>query len=720
MCMKKKLTLLFLILAFIRLNCQADEGMWIPLLLKKYNIEEMQKQGFKLTAEDIYNINQASLKDAVIGLGREGRPFSHFCTGNLVSNEGLVITNHHCSFDLIQAHSSLEKNYLRDGFWAKNKNEELVNPGITASVLIRMEEVTDKIIPLLTENMTEKERNDKIKEISEKIEKEAVKGTHLQANIKSYFNGNQYFMSVFRIYKDVRLVGAPPSSIGKFGGDTDNWVWPRHTGDFSVLRIYANENNEPAEWSETNKPYKPDTFFKISTGGVREGDFTMVFGYPGTTNEYLTSYAVEQIEDTEYPHKIAIRTAKLNIMNEAMESDELLRIKYAAKAAGVANAWKKWQGEIKGMKRFNTIENKQILEKDFQQWSIGKEKYNGLIDRYKKLYNKRKDLILAASYLNEAGKRGAEIIGFASSVYSLVKKQNEFLDKELYKKQLIEFAEAYYKDYDTATDRRILAAMLRLYNQNLPAAWIPSEVAVAAQKGNYEMYAGQVFKTSVFADSQRLNKFINQLDEKSVKKLEKDAAYRLANSMDLFFTENIYSELIKIEKGIAELDRIWLAGLMEMKTEKVFYADANSTLRIAYGKVKGYSPGDAVYYKHYTTLNGIMEKDNPAIYDYDVPQKLRDIYNSKDFGPYTQDGEVPVCFIADNHTTGGNSGSPVLNAEGHLIGLNFDRAWDGVMSDIQYNPEICRNISVDIRYVLFIMDKLSGAKHLINEMVVTE
>ena len=561
----------------------------------------------------------------------------------------------------------------------------------------------------LKDNMTETEREAKIKQISKKLEAKAVKGTDLQANIKPYFNGNQFFMSVFRIYKDVRLVGAPPSAIGKFGGDTDNWTWPRHTGDFSVLRIYAGENNEPAEYSEKNKPYHPARHFKVSTAGVQEGDFTMVFGYPGTTNEYLTSFAVEQLQNIENPHKIAIRTAKLNVINEAMESDELLRIKYASKAASVANAWKKWQGEVKGLKRFNTVLQKQKLEQEFSHWASSKEKYNGLIDKYKELYERRKDLILASAYLNEAGLGGAEVIRFALSVVDFVKKQSS---KESLKKQ----ADKFYKNYDPATDEKILAEMLRLYNRNLTPEWIPSAVIEAGKAGDYQKSAAGLFTGSVFTSPERMEDFINGLNEESVQTLEKDPVYVLAASIRKFNTQKLGSSLLAIQKELSQLNRIWLAGLMEMQPEKKFYADANSTLRVAYGKVGGYSPFDAVYYKPYTTLDGIMEKDNPDIYDYNVPQKLRDIYSAKDFGNYTQQGEVPVCFIANNHTTGGNSGSPVLNARGELIGLNFDRAWDGVMSDMQYDASICRNISVDIRYVLFIIDKFAGANHLIREM----
>ncbi len=709
-----------LVLILEGMMCQADEGMWIPMLLKKYNIEDMQKQGFKLTAEDIYNINQASLKDAVIGLGREGSPFFHFCTGELISNEGLIVTNHHCAFDMIQSHSSLEHNYLRDGFWAKTKKDELANPGITASILVRMEDVTSRINAVLKPEMSIGERTQKIKEVSSELEKEAVKGTNLMANIKPYFNGNQYFMSVFKIYKDVRLVGAPPSAIGKFGGDTDNWMWPRHTGDFSVLRIYAGPDNEPAAYSPDNKPYQPASFFKISVKGVQEGDFTMVFGYPGTTNEYLTSFAIEQIQNIENPHKIAIRTAKLNIINAAMESDELLRIKYASKAAGIANAWKKWQGEIKGLKRFNTVAKKQREEATFQKWASNRQVYNNLLDNYQKLYEKRKDLVLAAAYLNEAGKRGAEIVGWSASVRNRMKNKNFAENPALYKQKLKKEAEEYYKDYDLNTDKKILVEMLKLYHRNLPEKWIPKEVLKSAGNKGPEAYVENLFEKSLLVDTAALFDFIDKSNAESYKKLEKDPFWKLYTSMDELYVRKIKPELDKIQSEILRLNQVWLAGLMEMDSDKVFYADANSTLRVAYGKVQGYSPYDGAYYKHYTTLKGIMEKDNPEIYDYNVPQRLREIYQKRDFGTYAQDGEVPVCFIATNHTTGGNSGSPVLNSEGHLIGLNFDRAWDGVMSDMQYDSEICPNISVDIRYVLFIIDKLAGAGHLIDEMIIVE
>ena len=718
----RKIALCFLAFILIALPSLADEGMWIPMLLKKYNIEDMQKAGFKLTAEDIYDINQASLKDAVIGLGREDSPFHHFCTGEIVSDQGLVITNHHCSFGMIQAHSSLEHNYLRDGFWAKTQKDELTNPNITASILVRMEDVTDKINAAVKDEMPEAERAKIIKDICRKLEAEAVKGTNLKANIKPYFNGNQYFLSVFKIFRDVRLVGAPNSAIGKFGGDTDNWTWPRHTGDFSVLRIYAGADNEPAAISGSNVPYKPAMFFKISARGVQEGDFTMVFGYPGTTNEYLTSYAIDQIASVEDPHKIKIRTAKLDVINAAMESDELLRIKYAAKAASVANAWKKWQGEIKGLDRFSTADNKRILERNFENWakSNGKTKYIGLTDRFKGLYDARREYILAAAYASEAGLGGAEVIKFARGIEQALENYDKFEDKDKLKQSLKDYVEAFYKDYDVATDQQILTEMLKLYNnEEVGDQWIPSVVRLSpkyAKNNAYDRFAADIFKKSLFTNKEQLLSFIDHLSAKSIEKLEKDPVIILSTGIYTLYSEKIRPELSKIENELKSLNRLWMAGLMDMQPDKTFYPDANSTLRIAYGKVAGYHATDAVYYTHYTTLKGIMEKDNPNIYDYDVPQKLRDLYKNRDFGPYTQDGEVPVCFIATNHTTGGNSGSPVLDAEGNLIGLNFDRAWEGVMSDMQYSPEICRNIAVDIRYVLFIIDKYAGAQHLIDEM----
>ncbi|MDR1757170.1 MAG: S46 family peptidase [Culturomica sp.] len=716
--MQKRIGLMWVVALLFQLTCRADEGMWIPLLLKKYNLEEMQRQGFRLTAEDVYDINRAALKDAVVGLGREGRPFSHFCTGELVSREGLLLTNHHCAYSLIQAHSTLTDNYLKDGFWAYNRPDELANPGITASILVRIEDVTQQINGALTTGTNEKERAAIVEKLSRKLEEEAVRGTDLQANVKPYFNGNQYFMSVFRIYRDVRLVGAPPSAIGKFGGDTDNWTWPRHTGDFAFLRIYAGKENAPAAYSPENVPYRPATHFKIATGGVREGDFTFVFGYPASTREYLPSFAAEQLLEIENPHKTAIRTAKLKLIDQAMNSDELLRLKYAAKAAGVANSWKKWQGETKGLTRFGTVEQKRRLEAEFKTWAVGRVPYDGVTDRYEALYRERKELILADAYALEAGLGGAEIIAFARS---LTDRLSEMTENDLLPASVDQQIRSFFKNYDAATDQKILSEMLKLYDRQLPNEWKPEAVKESGQKGGYDAYAAHLFHQSFFTDSTRLLACLERWKGVPLQeKLKKDPAYLLASSIADFRTLRISPPLREIENQLRELDRVWLAGLMEMQPDKRFYADANSTLRVAYGKIGGYSPADGIYYRPFTTLSGILEKEDPEIYDYRVPAKLKELYQRKDFGPYMQDGEVPVCFIAGNHTTGGNSGSPVLNAEGHLIGVNFDRAWEGVMSDVQYEPSICRNISVDIRYVLFIVDKFAEAGHLIREMELVE
>lgn len=720
---QKKIALLLLAFILLLLPVKADEGMWIPMLLKKYNLEAMQQAGFKLSAEDIYDINQASLKDAVVGLGREGQPFHHFCTGEFVSAEGLIITNHHCAYSMIQSHTTLENNYLRNGFWARDKREELANPQITASILVRMEDVSERILEALKGITDEVGRNRKIAEVVRTIESEAVKGSNLQASVKPYFNGNQYFLSVFKIYRDVRLVGAPPSAIGKFGGDTDNWTWPRHTGDFAVLRIYAGKDNEPAGYAQDNQPYKPAKFLKVSTGGVKEGDFTMVFGYPGTTQEYLPSYAIDQLVELENPHKIKIRTAKLDVINEAMESDEVLRIKYAAKAANVANSWKKWQGEIKGLNRFGTVENKRELEERFVRWTAqnAKSQYSGIVERYRELYKEREKYILASAYATEAGVRGADIMGLLAVFQRYLNAVDQVSDWEKFRTDLKNEVEAFYKDYDVKTDCDIMAEMIRLYNSGaLSEEWIPEVVLLkkkmAKKADGPEQYARQLYKKSRFTNLKKLNQLVATFEKESADLLKKDPLLLMMNAINDFSVQTIRPGLQAIQNELNRLNKTWMAGLMEMQTEKCFYPDANSTFRVSYGKVAGYAAIDAVYYKPYTTLSGIMQKDNPEIYDYDVPQRLRELYEKKDFGPYAQDGEVPVCFIATNHTTGGNSGSPVLNADGHLIGLNFDRAWEGVMSDYEYHPEICRNISVDIRYVLFIIDKYAGATHLLREM----
>lgn len=720
--MKNKLLVTWLFLTiFNNPFLLADEGMWIPLLIEKYNIKLMQEKGFKLTAEDIYSVNKASMKDAVLIFGGG-------CTGEIISGEGLLITNHHCGYDQIQEHSSLEHDYLTNGFWAMSQKEELANPGLTVTILKWMEDVTDKVLKGVKDGLDQADRDKIISSNIEYIQNEAVEGTGYMASVRPFYMGNQYFLFVNETFRDVRLVGAPPSAIGKFGGDTDNWIWPRHTGDFSLFRIYADKTNKPADYSKDNIPYKPAYFFPISLKGVREGDFTMVFGYPGTTYEYVPSYHIDMVKNYINPKMIGIRTKKIEIINEAMKADPLVRIKYSSKVAGISNSWKKWIGEIQGLDKMNTIGKKQEYEKEFSKWVDGDaeriEKYGNIIQKYKELYEKFKDFSLVNNYTNEVF-NGTEAIGFAYSLNLLadIFELNPGDDEiEITKEKILKGAGAFFKDYNMDTDKKLFITVMKMYGENLDPRWqTPEYIRLKRKyKGDFEALADKIYDKSVFTDEARFKSYVTGFSKSSLSGLKNDPFYKIADDLREFIGKNVRGSLLKLNTEIQQLNRLYMAAQMEFDKVKAFYPDANSTLRIAYGQVKGYQPRDAVYFNQYTTLKGILEKDNPAIYDYDVPEKLKDLYTRRDFGRYTQDGEVPVCFIANNHTTGGNSGSPVINADGQLIGVNFDRAWEGVASDMAFNPDLSRNISLDIRYALFIIDKFAGAGYLLNEMRIIE
>ncbi len=717
--MKKTLTLALAILFFIPLASVADEGMWIPSLLKKYNIEDMQEKGLRLSAEDLYSINSNSLKDAIVLFGRG-------CTGGVVSPEGLMLTNHHCGYGQIQYHSSLENDYLTDGFWAMSKEEELPNPGLTVSFLVYMDDVTGKAMEGVTDDMTEKERSEKIRENSEEIIKEVTEDTHYDAVVRPLFQGNQYFVYVMEIYKDVRLVGAPPSAIGKFGGDTDNWMWPRHTGDFSVFRIYADKDNKPAEYSEDNVPYKPKKHFDISIKGVEKDDFTMVYGYPYTTTEYYPSYMVGMYANYRYPERIKIREEKLDIIGAAMNSDPQVRIQYASKDARIANAWKKWIGVIKGLKRLNAMEKKEKLEAEFNEWAATDPdggKYKTLLDEYEDVVDEMKPLAYWSDYFSEAI-YSTDILNFSyrfRNLAGLEKDQEEEIEKEIEK--LASTTQRFFKDYHRPTDKKLFAAMMEIFYEGVPEEQLPEVYEMIGKKFDYdfEEYADWVYKKSMLTNQEDLMSFLEKYKASKAKKIKKDPVYSAMMTFLDYYRANIAGQLSQLGGLQDSLQRIYMAGLMEFQPEKLFYPDANATLRVTYGKVNGYYPRDAVYYRHYTTLEGIMDKDNPEIYDYDVPDRLKELYRDKEYGSYARpDGDMPVCFIAMNHTTGGNSGSPVLNANGQLIGLNFDRNWEGTMSDFMYDPDMCRNITLDIRYALFLIDKFAGAGHLVEEMNIVD
>jgi hypothetical protein len=723
--LRKRLLSFVLAILLILPLARADEGMWVPVLLKKHSFAEMQKAGFKLTAEDIYDINNASLKDAVVGLGRAGRPFSHFCTGELVSDEGLFITNHHCGFRAIQQHSTVEHDYLTDGFWAYSKSEELANPWMTASFLKRMEDVTQKVLEGVTDEMSEEERELKIRDNQKAIIEAAEKGTHFRANIKQFFAGNEYYLSVYEIFEDVRLVGAPPSAIGKFGGDTDNWSWPRHTGDFAMFRIYASKENKPAEYNEENQPLKPIKYFEISTKGINKGDFTMVLGYPGTTEQYIPSFAVELKKNHINPLRIKLRGTRLDVMNKYMENDKAVRIQYASKYAGVSNGWKKWIGENKGLERFETIKHKQELETKFKEWAKNNPKYAGIVEEYETQY---KDLTLLQKGFYYAIESALEIelIDFAgqfSRLYRDAQKEDSEEEIKADIERLKSRTTSHFKDYYLPIDKEITAKVLKIYFKGVPDMYRPPIMDSINKEynGNFEAYANHLFDHSIFTTQTKVEDFLNNFSKDKYTVIEQDPAFILFSNVVDYYREAIQPGYASISDTLDILDRKYIAGLRKMQSDKVFYPDANSTFRIAFGKVNGYEPRDGVKYHYQTTLKGIIEKDNPDVYDYRVPQKLKDLYEAKDYGNYTNStGELPVCFIGTNHTTGGNSGSPVLDAEGRLIGINFDRAWEGVMSDITYKPEICRNIMLDIRYVLFIVDKFANAQNLINEMTLID
>ena len=710
--MKNRTRLIALIATILMgISAKADEGMWLPSLISQ-RIADMQEKGFRLSAEDIYSVNQASLKDAVVLFGRG-------CTGELISAEGLLLTNHHCGYGQIQKHSSVEHDYLKDGFWAMSREEELPNPGLSVSFLERMEDVTDIILKGYEPGMSEDQRVEIVKNNSKALIDEVTKeGKGLRATVEALYYGNQYFLFLYRQYEDVRLVGAPPSSIGKFGGDTDNWMWPRHTGDFSMFRIYADKDNNPAPYSEDNVPYRPKKYFRISTKGVQEGDFTFIYGFPGSTKEYIHSEGVRYIEEIGDPHKINLRTLRLDIMNKYQAQSQKVRIQYSSKNANVSNAWKKWQGEVKGIKKMKTVQTKQEFEKAFDRWAQGGE-FDGVIDRIAGIYKELEPYQFATDYYSETV-RTVEIANFAMSIARLFVQEDSTITFDSAKAAAL--AEAFYKDWYLPIDKESFVAVMAEYDRNVPADFKPEYYKEKlASYGSVDAWAEDIFTGSIFTDTDKVAALT--AGDKDV--VMADPATEFFNEFLKWYAADIQPVTTRLNQELQLAYRDYMRGQMvycrTQRVPKAFYPDANLTLRVAYGHIKGYSPADGVYYTPSSTIKGNMEKDNPDIFDYNIPQRLRDIYATKDYGRWADaSGEVPVCFIATNHTTGGNSGSPVINADGDLIGLNFDRVWEGTMSDIVFDPEICRNIALDVRYVLFTIDKIGEADYLFDEMTFTE
>ena len=671
----KRSLLIFALLIATSFTAIADKGMWLPSLIAS-RIDDMKSKGFKLSAEDIYSINKASMKDAVV-------LFDGGCTGEIISEKGLLLTNHHCGYDAIQAHSTVEHDYLTDGFWAMNHKEELPCPGLKVHILVRMEEVTDRLAAGETKE--------------EIIAKAKAEGVGFHATVESMYYGNMAYLFIYREFNDVRLVGAPPTTIGKFGADNDNWIWPRHTGDFSIFRIYADEKNQPAAYNANNKPYKPARHFKISTKGVNEGDFTMIYGFPGNTQEYITSDAVKYIAEIADPTKIDLRTQRLDIIGAAQAADVETRIKYAAKQANIANAWKKWQGEVKGINRLGTYDKKLAYEARFRKENPDKAY---LLDSLSAAYARNQEGYFHYELFNES-LRGIELTQVVAITNS------DKLSAEEKQAAL----ELFYKDFDVNVDRDIAIAMLQAYEKHA-TLFSPELSQLLEQHGGGKAYAEWLYA----------NTTLGCIENYDAENVANDPIAEFANAIAPL-REHVAKYAYRNFSNIPDIERWfrpYVKALMEWDKERAFFPDANLTLRVAYGKVAGYEYADGEYHLPQTTLEGIIEKDNPEIYDYNVPQALRDAYAKKDYGRWGVElnGKytVPVCFIATNHTTGGNSGSPVLNRKGELIGVNFDRTWLSTMSDIEFDETLCRNIICDIRYVLFVVDKVGGAEWLIKEM----
>ncbi|MBT6699934.1 MAG: S46 family peptidase [Flavobacteriales bacterium] len=717
---KKLLSIIFLSVLTFSL-VKADEGMWLPQLLQSMNESDMKDCGLQLTAQDLYDVNNSSLKDAIVALN------GGMCTGEMISSQGLMLTNHHCAFDVIQTHSTVDNDYLTDGFWAMTRDAELPNEGFSVSFLVSIESVTDRVLEDLGE-VTESERNTKLREIFNEISSEKSDGTDYNARVKSFFGGNEFYLMTYITYNDVRLVGAPPSSIGKFGGDTDNWMWPRHTGDFSLLRVYCAPDGSPAEYSEDNIPYTPKHHLPIQLDGVDNGDYTMIFGFPGSTDRFLTSFGIQEALEQTNPTIVQIRSEKLAIMKSGMDANKKTKIQYASKYAGTSNYWKYYIGQSRGLKRMKVYDKKVEIENKFTDWvNSGDEqryeKFGNTLNLIKEAYDDNRELNISRTYLNEAIFQGAEIMYFSFIMNrKLANIPTDKEEKTMFMNEIREEAKEFYKNYNSTIDEELFSAMLEMYYYNVPQNQHPSvfkkiENQLLGFKAlDFDYYAKDVFRKSVFSSE---DKFLAFLENPYNMKLEKDPAYTTMMSIYDYYIEHHYAQRKSVRAKLDEGNRLFIAGLREMNPEENYYPNANSTMRVTYGNVGDYNPGDAMHYDFYTTIDGIIEKEDPTNDEFIVPEKLKELYEIGDYGKYAdENGNLRINFISNNDITGGNSGSPVINAWGEIVGTAFDGNWEAMSGDIAFENEIQRTISVDIRYTMFIIDKFAGATHLIDEMTI--
>ena len=736
--MKKFFTLFLAIVFTFNFSAKADEGMWLLTLLNK-NYSEMKAMGFKLSPEDIYSVNKGSLKDAIVQFGMNGRGF---CTGEIISDKGLLLTNHHCGYGTIQQHSTVENDYLTDGFWAKTQEDEIPTPGQMVKFLKEIKDVTAEVTKELTDGMTEEERGKALREIGKTISAKAIEGKNdkvWEANVRSFFGGNHFYLLTYKIYNDVRFVGAPPQSVGKYGHDTDNWMWPRHTGDFSMFRVYMGADGEASEYKEDNVPLKPLHHLPVSTQGVKKDDFTMVLGYPGGTQRYMTSYEVDEVNSITHPNRVKVRGVRQEIMMADMQADPKVNIQYSAKFARSSNYWKFSIGQKKGLERLKIADQKRALEQEFTTWvnadDARKAKYGEALSLIEGAVKGRAEYSHVTQYLRECFLGSVEVAGMAGRAGALVKvlndKKSSKKDKKAAIAKLQEQAASFYKNYNRPTDVKVAAAMVKIYSYNVDKKYRPDFYTCVEKKGSYKSYTDEMFNTSIFVSEEKLNKF---LKKPKVETIENDMAYKMYNSAVALYRE-LSGKSRSFNSDFAKGHRLFVAGLLEMNPEKNYYPDANFTMRLTYGSVGDYQPADAVRYDYLTTMDGVMEKYVPGSYEFDLPKKLIDLYNAKDFGPYAIDpaklqgdekalhiakyGDrkvMPVCFTSNNDITGGNSGSSVIDGNGYLVGLAFDGNWEAMSGDVAFETELQKCINVDARYLLFIIDKYAGAKRLIDEM----